>query len=55
MPKVHLLPYHRYGVGKYQMLDREYGLSELEPPDDAAMLAVKQLFELHGIEGEIVT
>lgn len=28
-PKVHLLPYHRFGMGKYGMMDRQYILSDL--------------------------
>ena len=27
-PKVNLLPYHKFGMGKYQMLDRKYHLED---------------------------
>jgi len=30
---IELLPYHRLGAAKYSALGREYGLSELRPPD----------------------
>jgi pyruvate formate lyase activating enzyme len=53
-PKVNLLPYHRFGVGKYQMLDRQYQLSELITQKDSEMQKHKQLVESFGLECEIV-
>ncbi|MCK4262949.1 MAG: pyruvate formate-lyase 1-activating enzyme, partial [Dehalococcoidia bacterium] len=31
--KIEIIPYHRYGELKYEMLDREYPLSGLAIPD----------------------
>lgn len=31
---VHLLPYHKLGIGKYNKIGREYLLKDLEPPED---------------------
>ncbi len=31
--EIHILPYHRLGMTKYQGLDREYKLPNLSPPD----------------------
>ena len=52
--KVNLLPYHRFGMGKYQMLDRSYDLSELVSQKDAELQKHKQLFESYGLHCEIV-
>ena len=51
--KVNLLPYHKFGIGKYQMLDREYELEELETQSDEEIKAHKVLFESLGFECEI--
>jgi pyruvate formate lyase activating enzyme len=52
--RIDLLPYHRFGVGKYQMLDREYQLSELTTPKDMEVQRIKRLFESYGLECEVV-
>lgn len=52
--RVNLLPYHRFGLGKYQMLDREYQLTELLSPNDAEVQEAKRLFESLGLECEVV-
>ena len=52
--QVDLLPYHRFGIGKYQMLDREYQLTELTTPKDPEIQKVKELFESFGLECEVV-
>jgi pyruvate formate lyase activating enzyme len=52
--RIDLLPYHRFGVGKYQMLDREYQLSELITPKDMEVQKIKRLFESYGLECEVV-
>lgn len=46
---VDLLPYHRYGLGKYRILDMEYQLNDINPPDDAAKLAYEQIFRAYGL------
>jgi pyruvate formate lyase activating enzyme len=52
--RIDLLPYHRFGVGKYQMLDREYELSGLLAPEDREVQKIKRLFESYGLECAIV-
>jgi len=34
---IELMPYHKLGVSKYEHLDREYSLKDLEPPEDRIM------------------
>jgi pyruvate formate lyase activating enzyme len=51
---VNLLPYHRYGMGKYKMLDRPYKLGELERPTEAKLHRAKEIFEFFGISCEIM-
>ena len=52
--KVNLLPYHRYGMGKYKMLDRRYRLNSLARPKDAELQGTKQIFESFGFDCEVV-
>jgi pyruvate formate lyase activating enzyme len=52
--KVDLLPYHRFGVGKYQQLDREYELTELATLKEPQTQRFKELFESFGLECEVV-
>jgi pyruvate formate lyase activating enzyme len=33
LPEVEVIPYHRYGEVKYEMLDREYHLAGLRVPN----------------------
>lgn len=52
--KVELLPYHKFGMGKYQMLDRKYQLEELTTQTDAQIQRARQIFESFGLECEVV-
>jgi pyruvate formate lyase activating enzyme len=52
--KVELLPYHRFGMGKYQQLDREYELTELTTQKTPELEKMKGLFESFGLECEVV-
>jgi pyruvate formate lyase activating enzyme len=52
--KVELLPYHRFGTGKYQQLDREYELPELTTQKAPEIQKAKELFESYGLECEVV-
>jgi pyruvate formate lyase activating enzyme len=52
--EVNLLPYHRFGVGKYEMLDRAYRLDSTLPPKGAQLEELKKLVEAHGKECKIV-
>jgi len=52
--KVELLPYHRFGMGKYQQLDREYELTELTTQKKTEIQKMKELLESFGLECEVV-
>jgi pyruvate formate lyase activating enzyme len=52
--KVELLPYHRFGIGKYQQLDREYQLPELTTQKAPQIQKIKEFFESFGLECEVV-
>ena len=52
--EVNLLPYHRFGVGKYEMLDRAYRLDGTLPPREAQLEELKKVFEACGKECKIV-
>ncbi len=47
--RVELLPYHRYGAFKYDRLGRKYRLSEVEPPQEEEMKALKEIVESCGL------
>ncbi|MFC1994245.1 glycyl-radical enzyme activating protein [Chloroflexota bacterium] len=48
--KVEVLPYHRYGTGKYHMLDRTYELDNLTSQTEEQMNDIKKLFRSFGID-----
>ena len=52
--KVELLPYHKFGMGKYQQLDREYELTELTTQEAPELEKMKGLLESFGLECEVV-
>ncbi|MDO8473403.1 MAG: glycyl-radical enzyme activating protein [Dehalococcoidia bacterium] len=51
-----LLPYHRFGIGKYRMLDRTYKLPDLRPPDAHTLRKLLEVCQAKGlvarVEGE---
>ena len=47
--RIELMPYHRYGKGKYESLDREYTLSGVPAPGPEEMDSVRKQFESLGI------
>ena len=53
--KIHILPYHAYGRGKYEGLGREYPMGDVKGPSDSQMQAFKEAIErktsLHCIIG----
>ncbi len=51
---VNLLPYHRYGLGKYKMLDLEYKLTDLQPPTKEEMHKAKGIIESFGLSCEVM-
>jgi pyruvate formate lyase activating enzyme len=54
-PQAEILPYHRYGIGKYPMLDRQYQLPDMVAPADLELQKAKYIFESYGIDTRIVT
>ena len=51
--KIHLLPYHRYGIDKYAALGRTYELPDIVSPTDEHMLKLKKIAEKTGLTCEI--
>lgn len=47
---VDLLPYHRFGEGKYKMLDLPYPLEGVKAPGEAQMQAYRQIFLDRGLD-----
>ena len=52
--EVNLLPYHRFGVGKYEMLDSTYRLASTLPPKGAQLEELTKIVETYGMECKIV-
>ncbi|RKL61602.1 glycyl-radical enzyme activating protein [Thermoanaerobacteraceae bacterium SP2] len=48
--RIDLLPYHRLGVSKYNSLNKDYKLRELEPPPKEKMEAIRRLLIHSGFE-----
>jgi pyruvate formate lyase activating enzyme len=53
--KVHLLPYHKFGMAKYKILDREYEYADLEAPSEERLQRLKEIVESYKIDCEIRT
>lgn len=47
--QVHLLPYHRLGETKYEMMEKPGGCVRIEPPGDECMQELKKIFESFGL------
>jgi pyruvate formate lyase activating enzyme len=52
--RIHILPYHKFGTGKYQQLDRSYTLNNLNRPDANKLQSAKEIMESYGINCEII-
>ncbi|HEY43827.1 MAG TPA: glycyl-radical enzyme activating protein [Anaerolineae bacterium] len=48
--QIDILPYHKLGMGKYQMLGREYQLERLEPPDRDQLEQLREIIQAHGFK-----
>lgn len=55
LSEVHLLPYHRIGVNKYSLLDREYLMADLQQPTREHMIKIKKTLEPFGINPLIIS
>jgi len=51
---INLLPYHRFGLDKYQMLDRDHSLGELTPLPEERVRAVADSLGALGLDCEII-
>lgn len=47
--EVHLLPYHRLGVSKYEKLKKEYKLDKIAPPLQGGIETVQRVLEQFGL------
>ncbi|CAM3136211.1 glycyl-radical enzyme activating protein [Streptobacillus ratti] len=47
--EIHILPYHNYGVSKYELLDRIYKLSDTKLPSKKRILEIKTYIESKGL------
>jgi pyruvate formate lyase activating enzyme len=52
-PEVHLLPYHRWGESKRELIDSSQPALELDPPSQDEMEALREIFEERGILARI--
>jgi len=50
---VHLLPYHRYGQQKYDMLGLDYELESAVTPSEDFLKAARKIVESHGLKCEV--
>lgn len=50
LKEVELMPYHDYGSGKYNQLDRIYELSELKRHDEQRIVDIHNIYENMGIK-----
>lgn len=50
---VDLVPYHRFGMGKYEMLDMSYKLVDTEYLNEEKLEKAKQVFVRYGLDCEI--
>jgi len=48
-PEVHLLPYHRWGESKRELIDSPQPSLQLDPPSEDDMEALRRIFEERGI------
>lgn len=46
---IELMPYHRMGMGKYESLDRQYALRDVEPSKPDYVESIRQRFEALGL------
>ncbi|MBN1367787.1 MAG: glycyl-radical enzyme activating protein [Dehalococcoidales bacterium] len=53
LKKIDLMPYHKYGLGKYKMLDRQYELGDVNK-SEAKLEESKAIFKSFGLECDIV-
>lgn len=50
---IHILPYHNFGISKYDSLGKEYKLSQVKVPDQEHMNTIKSNLERVGLDVQI--
>lgn len=50
---VELLPYHQFGIHRYEELERTYAIDSIEPPAEADMEQLKDIAQAFGVEVQI--
>lgn len=50
LKEVHILPFHQYGSGKYEFLEREYALKDIKPLKEEDALDIRKYIEGQGIK-----
>lgn len=48
--KIHILPFHKAGEGKYEVLKLKNPMKEIKPPSPERVAKVKEEFESHGFQ-----
>jgi len=51
--RIELLPYHRLGTHKYEVLSRHYPLGDLQTPSETHMAALEDLIKSYGVQVKI--
>lgn len=51
--RIQLLPYHKFGIPKYERVGKEYPLPDITPPSKETMQQCKSLFESYGLSVQI--
>ena len=51
--QLHLLPYHRLGMDKYEGLEREYTLKDIVPPTEEQMQRLLKAAQTFGLKCQI--
>lgn len=54
-PTVNVLPYHRFGMNKFNMLDRAYPMNDTQPQSHERVTEIVKIFESFNLPCEIVT
>ncbi len=51
--EIHLLPYHNFGMDKYEGLKRPYLMGDIKPPTDEKMQKLMEAVTKHGLKCQI--
>jgi pyruvate formate lyase activating enzyme len=51
--RLELLPYHLFGIHKYEELEREYAIKSIQPPSEENIAILQDIAQSFGIEVKI--